>query len=151
MRTRLLVLFFALWRFQPATAQSTSSPDSVLHFAQRQNWYIRAVGVGASLGEGRIRELRTDTLILVTRARIPYSVITGVDHRLNTSGGGTAGALTGAVLIGALSYSFVTGLCESQSCHEIPATFAGAVAGFALGGVIGEILNPAKHAWVKAW
>lgn len=150
MRTSLFLLFLlATSPLHILSAQS--SPDTVLREAQRHNWYIRAVGVGASLGEGRIREFRPDTLVLISRERIPFTSISGIDRRVNRGGGGIAGGFTGAIILGAMAASFVHGMCESTNCHEIPAALGGAGAGFALGAVVGELVNPAKHAWVKVY
>ena len=125
--------------------------DSVLQESQHHNWYIKTTDVSGSVTEGRIREMKSDTLVFVTRRRVPIDAIQRIEHRTSYGGGWAYGGAAGALVFGAFSYGISAGLCESASCKSGIAFLEGGLFGFALGAVVGSVVMPAEHKWIVAW
>ena len=127
------------------------SPDSILRFAHRQNWYVRVSGATTSIGEGRVTEIRSDGVVLGPRTNVAFAGITGVERRLNAGGGALTGGIFTGIAFGFLTAGFVHGMCESTNCHEIAAFVGGSFIGFTIGSAVGAFVVPMKHSWVKVY
>jgi hypothetical protein len=111
--------------------------------------HIRVSTPASSRLSGRLREARHDTLVLVDGSRERRVPVVAIDSLWKSSRaakqGAVIGAISGAVVLGALGYVIAEAFCDVDNCEATrgiaaKSTAVGALGGGVLGLAIGSLV-----------
>jgi hypothetical protein len=135
----------------PLCAEAQGPRDILLQSREHQ-WTIAVIAGTDTTEPGRVRRLTNDS-VAVGRSSVAISRIIEIARLGREGGGGEAGALAGAGMLGALGLVAITEFCRPNcSFRELAGGVAvGATVGATLGAFIGGAAKTSKHVWVRLW
>lgn len=118
--------------------------------AKGDHWRLRFEMVDDRAHEGRVEWVGRES-VRVGTTEIILSDVAGVERMVSEAGGAWKGAAVGGILLGALAYAFASGMCESNCGRVWKEGLTAGAAGAALGGLVGEALQPTRYRWEPVW
>jgi hypothetical protein len=152
LRIGIVMSLCALWHaaiVQPAAAQqdAAKTPATLLRRAAEGNWYVRAVTPEADTIQGRVRYSFSGPTIGGTSP----PQIERIERRMEYGGGGTLGAIVGALMGAAFVGGVASGSENVGGSGVLVAAAGGASAGAVIGAFAGYAANPPNVRWELIW
>src|SRR4051812_47864267 len=131
----------------PAIARATFGPQSILRF-----------DAAGRRSQGVVSIVSRDSVFLVQRGVVAGTALRSIDSlwvwERGTAKGAGVGALTGAIIFGAMAASAMSSASpqESSTAGGMPAALMiGGGAGAVVGGLVGAVLGSTVHHWSRRY